>query len=53
MRRVRAVWDRERTSVKNKPLPIGSWLVGTPAWPSALPWATSPSPLQAPSQLLS
>lgn len=54
MRRVRAVWDRERTSVKNKtPSPLAHGWVGIPAWPRTIPWATPTSALQPSSQLLS
>lgn len=31
MRRVRAEWDRERTSVRNKPFPVGLWLGWDPS----------------------
>lgn len=48
MRRVRAVWDGERTSVKNKTRPVGSWLgwdpspaLTPPLGPLHLPTATT------------
>lgn len=42
MRRVRAGWDRERTSVKNKTLPVGSWLGWDPSLALSPPLATPP-----------
>lgn len=33
--------EKERQS-RVKPLPVGSWLVGMPAWPPTLPWAPPP-----------
>lgn len=53
MRRVGAVWDRERTSVKSKT--PSRWLMA--GWDASLapnpPLGPSPTPLQLPSQLLS
>lgn len=44
MRRVRAEWDRERTSVRNKTPLVRGW-AGTPAGPSTLLGATPTFPL--------